>query len=388
MVHDTNTYGGLELHVLMLCKYIDPARYEVAVAVPGYSDPNRSSPPRLIEEVLKAGIPLLRPEDPGDSRFLSTFKETYNKSRLFVKNEIDVVHIHTCLPNGAQKDTIAAKLAGVKAIIRSEHLPPSKHYRPEMRYTLKPFDLMTDYIVSGSDSCQEEQEKLLKRNPNKLFRTFYGIELSRFNPNHNIAEAKQRLGLDPGIPVVGNIARLAPEKGQKYFIGAVPHVLEKFGPVNFLIVGDGPLREELHEQVKNLGIEQYVHFAGFQPDTIPYMAAMDLAAMSSLNEGISLAMLEYMAMGKPVVSSAEPSFKETVRDGESGIVVALEDSVEMANGIVRVLRDRGLADRIARNGLQRVTNEFSIKRQVEELMDLYDRALGVNSTTTKNSLVA
>jgi hypothetical protein len=89
---------------------------------------------------------------------------------------------------------------------------------------------------------------------------------------------------------------------------------------------------ELREQVARGGLGGHFHFAGFQPDTVPYIQAMDIIAMCSISEGISLAMLEFMAMGKPIVATCEPSFQETIVHDHSDVLVALQDSIELAAG--------------------------------------------------------
>jgi glycosyltransferase involved in cell wall biosynthesis len=380
LVHDCTVFGGLELFVLLLLKYYDRERYEPLVLVPGYTD-YRSSPPLFIEKVHELGIPLLRPANPGATPVLSTVKDVYNIYKLFKQANADIIHIHTSRPHEARRATIAAKLARLP-LVRSEHLPGSfwtKNATWKFWFNARMVEFLSDKIVPGSDACYDEQLKDLKRNPKKITRSCYGIELDRFEPNHDVRAAKIKLGLDPDVPVVGNIARLAPEKGQKYFIDAVPHVLKEFGPVNFLLVGDGPLRQELEAQVDRLGVRDRFVFAGFQKDTVPFMQAMDITAMSSLNEGISLAMLEFMAMAKPLVSSREPSFAEMVKDGEDALLVDLESGRALADGLIKVLGDPALAKRLGEGAYRTVHAEFSIIKSVEDQMSLYDKLLGIDT---------
>ncbi|MBK8988833.1 MAG: glycosyltransferase family 4 protein [Chloroflexi bacterium] len=373
-VHDTNEFGGIELFMLLLIKYYDPARYQTMVMIPGYEDPFRSSPKKFIELVEEMQVPMLRPADPGTTPIISFWKDVMGIRNAFKKAGIDIVHIHTPNPHRTLRTTIAARLAGLP-LIRSEHLPPSFWEIGSLKVKIgsKINEIFSHKIVPGSDACYVEQLDLLNRNPDKVTRSCYGIELDRFNPNHDVRAAKQKLGFDPDIPVVGNIARLSPEKGQKYLIDAAAIIIRTYGPVNFVIVGSGRLLEELQAQAKNLGIDQYVHFLGYQKDTVPFMEAMDVTVMSSLNEGVSLAMLEFMAMGKPLVSSKEPSFTETVVDGESAILVDLENSKALADGIIRLLQDKELARTIGEEALKKVNSEFNIVKSAKEQMQLYDQ---------------
>jgi glycosyltransferase involved in cell wall biosynthesis len=372
LVHDSHTYGGMELHMLMVLKYLDPARYTPTVYVPGYTEPYWTTPQQFINEIQEMGVKLLRPPHPGRLPGISFARDLFHTRQLFKQAGVNIVHIHTNHPKGARKATIAARMAGVGAVLRSEHLPPT-HFglTAAVRHSTRLFDMLTDCVIAGSQACYDEQVAAMGRK--KVHLSFYGIELDRFNPSHDVQEAKRRLGLSPSLPVVGAIGRLSELKGHTYFIKAAERVLKKYGPVNFVLVGDGPLRQELTEQVAASGLGPYFHFAGYQKDTIPYMEAIDVAVMpTSINEGISLAMLEFMAMGKPMVATDDPSFSETVVDGESGLIVPKRDSEALAGGILTMLREPELAHTLRREALRLVHGRFNIRRQVSELMDLYD----------------
>lgn len=375
-VHDTNEFGGIELFMLKLARHCDRARYDVAVMVPGYRDPFRSSPQEFIDLVHRSGIRLLRPPDPGEEPGWSFWNDIRNLYRLLRENKIDLVHVHTPSPHRAIKVTLAAKLARVP-LVRSEHLPPSfwRLDSPRVRWGARVVGWLSDRIVPGSRACYREQVELLGRPARKLNELSYGIELQRFDPAHDVRAAKTALGLDPATPLVGKIARLSPEKGYVYLIDAAALVLGEYGPVNFLLVGEGRQRAELEAAVRERGIADRVVFTGFVPDTVPYMQAMDVAVMSSVNEGVSLAMLELLAMGKPMVASTEASFVETVRHEEEALLVPLADSRALADGILRLLRDRGLARRLSAAALRRA-KDFDIGTSTERHMSLYEELLG------------
>lgn len=375
-VHDSNTFGGMELHMLLLLRYLDRRRYEPGVYVPGYTEKDWATPQRFIDEVKALGIPILRPPHPGFTPGMSTLRDVFDTSRLLRGNRTHLMHIHTNHPRGARKIQVAGKLAGVKAIVRSEHLPPTHFGLTAATRILTPvFDRMTSCLIAGSQACFAEQVEIMRRRNVHL--SIYGVELDRFDPQHDVADAKRRLGLDPAIPVVGAIGRLSELKGHRYFIDAAAQVRQEYGqPINFLLVGDGPLRQELESQVDRLGLRDCFRFAGFQSDTVPFMQATDIATMpTSIDEGISLAMLEYMAMGKPMIATNDPSFEETVVHGQSGLIVTKKDSKELAQAITSLLCDRQLAERLRNAALEIVHKHFNIRRQTDEMMDLYDSLL-------------
>ena len=150
----------------------------------------------------------------------------------------------------------------------------------------------------------------------------------------------------------------------------------------FLIVGDGPEEGDLRAQAAALGIESGIRFAGFQPEPLTYMQAMDIVAMPSLWEGFSISMQEFMALGKPLVVSDHHSFQEAIVDGEHGLIVPTGDDTALADGILRLLGDGALRQRLGAAASERAHREFSIQRHVDELMDIYDRILDRRPTGT------
>lgn len=382
LIHDTIEYGGLEIYIQMLLRHLDPERYSAVVVVPGYTHEYRSSPQRFIEEIEAMGVPILRPSAPKSPPGIEFLEDVNNIRQLLKSAKIDLIHTHTARPQGGRKASIAARLAGIKGIVRTEHLAASATMKRFTKYTSKPVEWLSDCIVVDSNANRDEQINLLGRKPEKIYRSYCGIELERFNPNHDLKEAKRQIGLDPELPVVGAVGRLATQKGHIYLVGAAARVLKEFGPVNFLLVGNGPLESQLKQQVAELGIGDHFHFAGFQANHIPYMEAMDITVMSSLHEGFSLSMLEFMAMGKPSVVTDHPSFLEAVVDQKSAIVVPMRSSDGLAEGILKVLNDPGLAANLGQTALERVRREFSIERLANDMMQLYDRVLGISPASS------
>jgi glycosyltransferase involved in cell wall biosynthesis len=373
-VHDTNVYGGVEVFMLLLIRYLDPRRYTPVVVIPGYTDPQRGSPTRFIQQVEDIGVPLIklpvRTEMPGIG-FINQIRKT---TRIFRDNKFDVVHIHTCRPLGARVTTFGAWLSGIPVKLRTEHGPPLG-VTPLTWIAVKPLDWMTDYILTVSDATSEDQVKMVHRNPNKLYRSYGGIELHHFNPDRNIQEAKRKIGLDPSLPVVGSVGRLAPEKGHTFLIQAASRIIKEHGPVNFLLVGEGPLEQQLRQQVVDLDLSQFVHITGYVPDLIPYVEAMDIGVMPSVWEGLGLALLEFMALGIPTVTSSVACFREVIVDGESGLIASLFEENSLADHILELLCKPDMAARMGQAALERVRSKFSAQRLADDMMDFYDKLL-------------
>ncbi|MDX1934527.1 MAG: glycosyltransferase [Capsulimonadales bacterium] len=379
-VYDGVTFGGVEIYIKMLLKYLDTDRYLPSVVISAYNV--RFAAPEFLEILKELRVPLLVPAAAADSRTGSFPADVVGLRRLFRAEGIDIVHCQTSNFDGGRRATLAARSAGVKAVLRTEHVPPSTNLKPNARWLVKAFDRMTDCIITDSDSNREEQIHLLHRPAHKVYRSYCGIETDLFDPAHDVRAAKKAIGLDPDRPVVGSVVRLAPQKGPAYFVDAAAKVLREMPEVRFLLVGNGELEDELRQQVKALGIEDRFIFAGFQTEYIRYMEAMDVTVMASLYEGFSLGMLASMALGKPCVFTDHSSFREAVGDSGGALLAPVRNSDVLAQHILTFLNDPEHAARAGRAARQRVCDAFSIQRLVDDMMHLYDHYLDPRARAT------
>ncbi|MEZ5318845.1 MAG: glycosyltransferase [Vicinamibacterales bacterium] len=181
--------------------------------------------------------------------------------------------------------------------------------------------------------------------------------------------------LPHGAPIVGNVAALAPHKGQKHLVAAAARVVRELPDTRFVIVGEGELRAALEKQIRDLGLERHVVLTGFREDALGLMKSFDLFAMSSVTEGLGSAMLEAMAAGLPIVGTRAGGIPEAVADGETGLLVPPHDEPALAAAIAALMRDPDRRRALGRAGRARVEAEFSIERMVEGTLDVYRRRM-------------
>ena len=182
-----------------------------------------------------------------------------------------------------------------------------------------------------------------------------GIDLERFEG--------ARPALERDAPLVGNVARLAPQKDHRTLIAAARLVPE----AEFVVAGDGELRDEL----ERLAEGARVRFLGPRDDVPELLASFDVFAFPSLFEGLCLAVIEAQAAGVPVAATPVGGIRETVVDGETGLVVPTGDPPALAAAIRRLLEDRPAAEAMAAEAKRRVRDRFSIERMVEATLALY-----------------
>jgi glycosyltransferase involved in cell wall biosynthesis len=192
---------------------------------------------------------------------------------------------------------------------------------------------------------------------------------------HPVVDAHAAFGLPHGAPVVGNVAALAPHKGQKHLVAAAARVVRAIPDARFVIVGDGELRAALERQIKDLGLARHVHLAGFRDDALGLMKSFDLFVMSSVTEGLGSSVLEAMAAGRAIVGTRAGGIPEAVADGKTGVLVAPHAPEPMADAIIALLKDDAARQRLGAAGRARVVAEFSIEQMVARTSDVYARWL-------------
>ena len=187
--------------------------------------------------------------------------------------------------------------------------------------------------------------------------------------------------LPHGAPVMVNVGALVDHKGQKYLVDAMPRVLRSVPDAQLVVFGDGELRSALERQIKELRLDKHVILAGFREDVLQLVKSADLFVMSSVTEGLGSTVLDAMAMRLAVVGTHAGGIPEAVVHGETGLLVPTADSSALADAMVRLLKDRGLRQRMGEKGHARVTAHFGVARFLDGTLKAYRRAAEMKPMT-------
>jgi glycosyltransferase involved in cell wall biosynthesis len=152
-------------------------------------------------------------------------------------------------------------------------------------------------------------------------------------------------------------------------------VLKQLPTARLWLVGDGPHRDELNALIGHLGLWGFVYLAGSFDDVEDFLRAADLFVLPSLEEGMSLAVLEAMAIGLPVIATAIPANEAIVADRVTGRLTPPRDSERLAAVIVELLQDHQQSDRLAIEARRQVSQKYSLDKMVESHLELFDRVL-------------
>ena len=209
----------------------------------------------------------------------------------------------------------------------------------------------------------------------KIFTIANGVDTRRYNrPGNKIALCRE-LNLPDTCRLAVTVGRLTEQKGHACLIESAADILARHPDTRFLFVGDGELRGVLQTQVKHAGLSEHVHFLGNRPDVPDLLAAADLFILPSLWEGLSVALLEAMAAGRPIVATAVSGSTQVMVDGVTGFLVPPADSKALANAVCALLDEPERAAAMGQAARQRVVIHYSAQKQAREHIALYQRLL-------------
>jgi glycosyltransferase involved in cell wall biosynthesis len=170
---------------------------------------------------------------------------------------------------------------------------------------------------------------------------------------------RNELGIKGNESIVGTVGRLSPEKGHIYLIKAAKKIIFELSDTKFLIVGDGPLKEKLESEAKNLGLGSSVIFTGIRNDIPKIMNLMDVFVLPSVEEGMPVALLEAMLSKIPVVATRVGAVERIVDSGRTGLLVGPEDTDKLSDAILYLLNNKAEARSMALDGYGNVFRRFS-----------------------------
>lgn len=301
----------------------------------------------------------------------------------------DVVHTHSA--KGGFLGRQAAWSLGVPAIVHTVHGAPFHPYQSwparkvfqwcewyaarHCHAMVSVADAMTDLMVAAGVASRDK------------FTTVYsGMDVEPFlRADQQRDEVRRRWGFANEDVVVGKIARLFYLKGHEFLVAAAARIVRECPRVQFLLVGDGILREPLRRQLQQAGLMDHFRFAGLvEPDHIPALiGAMDVLVHVSLREGLARALPQALIAGKPVVSYDVDGAREVVLPGETGFLVPPRSVDALADAIIQLAGDASLRERLGRRGRERFTDQFRHESMTAQLRRLYERLLGRQGRTTQ-----
>jgi len=231
----------------------------------------------------------------------------------------------------------------------------------------------TDVLIAVSPDTRDTLLALGIGTPEQFRVVPLGLDLGAFvTPTEAHGRLREQVGIDPDTPLVGAVGRLVAIKDMGTLLAAVA----RLPGVHVALLGDGECRPALEDRAEQLGLAGRAHFLGWYHDIAGAMADFDVVALTSLNEGTPVAMIEALASATPVVATAVGGVGFVVTDGVTGLLAPKSDPAAIAELLQRVLDDPSRARSMALLGQQDVTVRFGYPRLVSDMGGLYRELIG------------
>ena len=360
---------GVPRHVIDMACGLQPERFAVELLA-GRSEPGEGD---LADEARERGLVLH--QEPSLQRAVNPLADlsAYRSiARIIAKGKFDIVHTH--ISKAGILGRLAAQRARVPVVLHTYHGLAdeigSASFKAEIfRRCERKAALWSDGLVAVSRCVARQWQDLAVGSEGQYRVVPNGIDVGHFTA----AEAMSLAG-EPRLVVV---ASLTPEKGIDVLLKAMSFVGAEFPSIRLYVIGDGPRRAELQGLASQLGLGAKVEFVGIQRDIRPYLAACDLTVLPSLSEGMGLAAVEAMAVGRAVVGSHTGGIPEVVVEGETGLLVPPGDAQALASAVSALLRNPTRRAEMGQAGQARAKREFSLERALNSLQGVYEEFLQV-----------
>jgi len=353
--------GGTELHAVRLAEHMARNGTNVSLITLNADGPMR---PRY----AAAGIDVHA--FPVRSLVgISAVRQLQAMAALFREKRFDVVHAHDCYTNFLV--TIAGRVAGVPLVIASKRW--TKHLYPQHAWTNRLAFRAAHLVVANSPAVAETVHRDEWVSRPRIHVTPNFLEPSSFEvPSIDSRRAvRASLGYSDEHVVFAILARLRVEKDHPMLLRAFERVVRDHPNARLLIIGDGPERARIEQQIASASLDQVVHLSGHVAKPRPLLAAVDVCVLTSRHEGSPNALMEGMAQGRPVVGTAAGGVVDAVHDHDTGLLSPVGDHDKLADNMIRILADETLRRRLGTAARADMIARFGASTAIQNLLSLY-----------------
>ena len=290
--------------------------------------------------------------------------------RILKKAKPDIIHTHSSIDSWLAGSV--SKFAGIP-VVRSRHISiPIKSIFPNnWLYSRIPKKIITSgeaisNVVTSVSGVKAENVKSVAA----------GVDFRRFDFNINGEAIRKELKLKPDQPLIGKIGVIRGWKGYDYLLEAASLVLKKYPDARFIFVGRGPGFEQTQSIANSLGLDKAVTLLGHREDIPEIMAGLDIQVLASFaGEGTPQVIPQAFAMKTPVVATRVGSVPEMLGQGERGVLVELKNSIDLANGILKLIENPSIGKGFSERAYGFCKKELGIDRMMDETIATYEEAI-------------
>lgn len=354
-MHSVAKIGGAERVSQMLMAGLDKKLFSCCLVCPESGEMSNWA---AQNGIAFSQLPM---KQPGLSNAIATIKQILKWRKWLSVNNIDIVH--TADPYCTRAIMMAAKLNGVK-VLSHFHFPFAQNH---LLWLFKRFPKPDVCAFCSEDLMSEVGEHLKAIAPqSRLISIHNGVDVARFSPT--LSEAGN-------VTYIGIVANLQERKGHNEFIEMAAILNKDYDNLHFDIIGGDILEEPREAKLKNLsaelGVDKHMTFHGQVPDVLSRLDKLNIVVCASHQEAFPIAILEAMAMQKPIVSTDVNGIPEAIVDGESGILVKPHSAVQLALAVSQLIDEPNKQKQLAENARARVVKHFNKDIFIEKFEQLY-----------------
>jgi glycosyltransferase involved in cell wall biosynthesis len=291
------------------------------------------------------------------------------------EDRVDVIHAHNFTP--FVYSTLSHILADGPPVVATFHNTRLASWGRRRRTVVRMLSQVTARTVAVSPQTRDVLAGMMGPIARRRLTCIAnGVDVDRFvaRPADARRTLRRELGVGEDVPLVGSVGRLAPEKDYATLVRAFAACKASHPAACLAIAGDGPDRSSLDSLVESLRLQSDVRLAGARADVERFLAALDVFVLSSTTEGTSIALLEAMASGLPVVATAVGGTVDLITHEHNGLLVTSADVPGIGHAISRMLSDRTAADQMGVAARQTAESRYSLRSMSDEYNELYRAA--------------
>ena len=350
--------AGAEMVLVEAARRLDPDRFRV---ICGLLTPD-------VDRIIPPGLATIDFRMPGLNGWV-WLRFFFRLCWVIYRHRVDLIHVNSYIPGNYAR--LAAALMQVPIVI--DHWHGFTRFSDKRRLICRVLARFTDLSLAVSQGVKDYLLQEIGLAPAKIRVVPNGVDVAAIDAARPGPEVRRELGLPEQVPVIGLVGRLDHwGKGHKELFTAMAQIRARH-PVHALIVGGGRRIDEVKALAASLGLGVEVHFLGSRQDVPDLLNAMDIFVLPSYSEGVSLALLEAMAAGLPVIATAVGGLPEVVADGQTGILIPPRDAAALAGALARLLADPAGAKNLGDRARQHVRAHFSLDRLGREINEIYEQ---------------
>ncbi len=358
-LNPTKTWRGGEQQTFYLSRYLKEKISQIVIVNP-FSE--------LHNRCLEENIPVIPFKIRGELDLISAYQIT----KYIIQNQVQILHAHTAKAHGIGiliKKICNLKNHNIKLIVsRRVDFARKQNFLSKLKYQSQTVDAFIAISQNVKNILIKDGVEL-----EKIHVIYSGIDLSRFKktlPEETVRKLKKEFQLENKI-VLGNIAALVDHKDQKTLLYAAHKlVLKKIENWKLLIVGEGELKKDLMKLSQQLKLNQNVVFTGFRKDAFDILKILDIFVMSSKEEGLGTSILDAMACGLPIVSTAGGGIPEIVIENQGGLLSPVQEPSSLAYNLEKLIQDHELRKKMGTFN-KKIVKNFSYQETGKKTLKLY-----------------